>query len=159
MNDFINGLKNLTSTLEEMVAKCERIAALQVEQRRINGLLETEIAEMRSQSKAVIRALEGETTADGPQDKNLKELLDPGSLPVKEPRQTYERIHALITAATPTGGLTFDELVAAYAKLRWKDFESEDLPQKLRDGIKTLRKHIKTKLSHSGGRGGKYMIT
>lgn len=159
MSEFIASLKNLTSTLEELVAKSERIAALQIEQRRINGLLETEIAEMRSQSNAIVRVLGGEPKADGPQDKALKELLNPASLPATEPAQMYERINALVTAASPTGGLAFDELMAAYVKLRWKGSESEELPQKLRDGIKTLRKHIKTKLSHSGGRGGKYMIT
>lgn len=159
MAEIIKGLKTLTTTLEEILRGGERVAQLQTEQRRITDQIDGEIADIRAKCKEVKRFLEGESAENGPLEKTIGELVNHSKLPKSEPRQMYERVKALIEAAADPQGISFPDIVAAYQKIKWRDWNDEELPKKIRDAIKNLRKQLNERLTHTGERGGKYMIT
>jgi len=159
MAEIIKGLKALTTTLEEILRGSDRVAQLQGEQRRITDQIDGEVADIRAKCREVKRFLEGESAENGPQEKAIGELINTAKLPKSEPRQMYERVKALIEATADPEGIAFPDIVASYQKIKWRDWNDEELPKKIRDAIKNLRKQLKERLSHTGERGGKYMIT
>jgi len=159
MSEIITGLRNLTTTLAEILDGNDRVASLQTEQRRLSEQIDGELAQIRQKCKGIQHFLDGESPDSTPQEKSMGELLHTRKLPANEPRQMYERIKAILEASIDPEGINFPDIETAYQKLKWRDWDDEALPQKIRDAIKNLRKQLGTKLSHSGERRGKYKIT